>query len=328
MSTAGSVLNVNQKDRIRGAIWGQFVGDAAALGSHWVYDLNELKQLFPDGVQGFENPADDHYHRAKRPGDQTHYGDGALVLLETVADNPSFDPAEFGRRFIEVFRPGVYPGYLDKATQGTLANFERAQQEKPNGKFNFQAGADDDQLATPSRIAAVVARYWLQPDLLQIVARTTRVTQNNATAIATTQAEAFLLRELIKGEPLPSAVKKLKSSLDEFAGDLASGLHSSIQQAEDKTSADVVSATLEFGQACPLPQSFPSALHAFLRHSTDFRAAILETLRAGGDNAGRAAVVGAWSGAYLGVEAIPLDWRTRLSNTSRIANAIDRIVED
>jgi ADP-ribosyl-[dinitrogen reductase] hydrolase len=327
MSTAGSVLNVNQKDRIRGAIWGQFVGDAAALGSHWVYDLNELKQLFPDGVEGFETPADDHYHSAKRPGDQTHYGDGALVLLETVADDPSFDPAEFGRRFVEVFRPGVYPGYLDKATQGTLANFERAQQEKPNGKFDFQAGADDDQLATPSRIAAVVARYWSRPDLLQMVARTTRVTQNNPTAIATTQAEAYLLRELITGEPLLSAVGKLKSSLDEFAGDLASGLRSSIQQAQDKTSADVVSVTLEFGQACPLPQSFPSALHAFLRHSSDFRAAILETLRAGGDNAGRAAVVGAWSGAYLGVDAIPLEWRTRLSNASRIADAIYRIVE-
>ncbi|MBV8586772.1 MAG: ADP-ribosylglycohydrolase family protein, partial [Verrucomicrobia bacterium] len=182
-------------------------------------------------------------------------------------------------------------------------------------------------LATPSRIAAVVARYWSKPDLLPIVARTTRVTQNNATAIATTQAEAFLLRELIRGEPLSSAVEKLKSSLDQFAGDLASVLRSSIEQAQDKTSSDVVSATLEFGQACPLPQSFPSALHAFLRHSTDFRAAILETLRAGGDNAGRAAVVGAWSGAYLGVDAIPLEWRTRLSNTSRIAKAIDQIVE-
>jgi ADP-ribosyl-[dinitrogen reductase] hydrolase len=325
MSTAGSVLNIKQSDRIRGAIWGQFVGDAAALGSHWVYDLNELKELFPKGVQGFESPADDHYHRGKRPGDQTHYGDGALVLLETVADHPSFDPAEFGRRFVEVFQ--VYPGYLDKATKGTLANFEQAQKQKPNGKFEFQSGADDDQLATPSRIAAIVGRFWSRADLLRIVARTTRVTQNNATAIATTQAQAFLLQELIKGESLPSAVEKLKASLDQFAGELGSELRSSIQKAQDKTSADVISATLEFGQACPLPQSFPSALHAFLRHSMDFRAAILETLRAGGDNAGRAAIVGAWSGAYLGMDAIPLDWRTRLSNTSRIADAIDRIVE-
>ena len=327
MSTAASVLNIKQRDRIRGAIWGQFVGDAAALGSHWIYDLNELKELFPKGVQGFESPGDDHYHRGKRPGDQTHYGDGALVLLKTVADDASFNPAEFGRRFVEVFQPGVYPGYLDKATQGTLANFEKARQEKPNADFDFQAGADDDQLATPSRIAAVVARYWSRPDLLQIVAQTTRVTQNNTTAIAFTQAEAFLLRELIKGEPLPDAIERLKSSLDRFAGNLAPGLRSAIQQAQDKTSADVVSTTLEFGQGCPLPQSFPSALHAFLRHSTDFRAAILETLRAGGDNAGRAAIVGAWSGAYLGVDAIPPEWRTRLSNAPYITEAIDRIVE-
>src|SRR5262249_38022813 len=158
--------------------------------------------------------------RAKRPGDQTHYGDGALVLLETVADSASFDPAEFGRRFVEAFQPGVYPGYLDKATKGTLANFEQAQKERPNGKFEFQSGAGAEKLPTPSRIAAVVGRFWSRPDLLEIVARTTRVTQNNATAIATTQAKAFLLQELIKGESLPSAVEKLKSSLNQFAGDL------------------------------------------------------------------------------------------------------------
>ena len=30
------------QDRFKGALWGQFVGDAAALGAHWYYNVAEL----------------------------------------------------------------------------------------------------------------------------------------------------------------------------------------------------------------------------------------------------------------------------------------------
>ena len=79
---------------------------------------------------------------------------------------------------------------------------------------------------------------------------------------------------------------------------------------------------------CPLPQSFPSALHAFLKHSNDFKTAILATLRAGGDNAGRGAMLGSWLGAHLGVDAIPGGWRTRLTAAPRISAALDKILLD
>ena len=74
------------QDRLRGAIWGQLVGDAFCLGSHWIYNLTELEKSFPGGVQGFEAPLEGHYHFGKQPGEQTHYGDGALVMLESVAE--------------------------------------------------------------------------------------------------------------------------------------------------------------------------------------------------------------------------------------------------
>ena len=69
------------EDRLRGAIWGQLVGDAFCLGSHWIYNLTELENAFPGGVHGFETPREGHYHFGKQPGDQTLYGDGALVML-------------------------------------------------------------------------------------------------------------------------------------------------------------------------------------------------------------------------------------------------------
>jgi hypothetical protein len=85
-SAAGTAL-VSLEARIRGALWGRLVADAAALGSHWIYDLEHQRRQFPGGVHGFEKPPPGHYHGGKNPGDQTHYGDGALLLLDSVAEH-------------------------------------------------------------------------------------------------------------------------------------------------------------------------------------------------------------------------------------------------
>ena len=87
-------------------VWGQFLGDAAALGSHWIYNLTELKEKFPAGLAGFESPREGHYHWGKAPGDLTHYGDAALVLLESLAETGEFDPVAYGARFLEKMAPG------------------------------------------------------------------------------------------------------------------------------------------------------------------------------------------------------------------------------
>ncbi|MBV8099512.1 MAG: ADP-ribosylglycohydrolase family protein, partial [Verrucomicrobia bacterium] len=71
MIAGTSVRDVTVQDRLRGAVWGQFVGDAAALGTHWIYDLQELSAQFPGGVVGFESPQPGHYHEGRKPGDQT-----------------------------------------------------------------------------------------------------------------------------------------------------------------------------------------------------------------------------------------------------------------
>src|SRR6202007_841697 len=136
MKAVDSLHNSRIEDRFRGAIWGQFVGDAAALGTPWIYDLTDLQQQFPSGIYGFETPAEGHYHFGKKPGDQTHYGDGALVLLESLATGGAFDARTFGRSFVETFRPGAYSGYIDKATRGTLENYQAFAQFNPVDKFD------------------------------------------------------------------------------------------------------------------------------------------------------------------------------------------------
>jgi ADP-ribosyl-[dinitrogen reductase] hydrolase len=315
--------------RLRGAVWGQFVGDAAALGTHWIYDLDELQRLYPGGINGFEAPKEGHYHFGKQPGDQTHYGDGALILLESLAREGKFDAKAFGSSFVEAFRPGAYSGYIDKATKGTLEDFQAFAKANPLGNFDFQQGADDDQLAAASRLAALTVRYWNDQNLLSIVEKATRVCQNNDQTVAYMKFNAVLLRELLQRRgDVHTALRRAEEETLAAEPQHGREVRRKTREALEETLNEVTEATLTFGQACPLPKSFPSSIHALLRHSDDFESAILAVLRAGGDNAGRASMVGAWLGAHLGVAAIPKAWRIRLTHADRISTALEKILID
>ena len=328
MITEDSAQEVTAEDRLRGAVWGQFVGDAAALGAHWFYDLSELSARFPGGVFGFEAPAAGDYHESKKPGDQTHYGDGALVLLESIAEYGSFGPRTFGNRFVETFGSAHYRDYLDWATQGTLKNYKRFAESNSPADYDFQQGADDAEAATASRLAGLAVRYWRDPNLAALIESLTRVCQNNRRAIGYMKYHGLLLVELFLGLEVRDALENAMTKVALLAPELSAELRQQTKKVLAHIGKEVTEATLEFGQACPLPQSFPSALHAFLKHPNDFETAIVANLRAGGDNAGRGAMLGSWLGAYLGIDAIPHEWRTRLTAAPRISAALDKILLD
>ncbi|GFE60908.1 ADP-ribosylglycohydrolase family protein [Geobacter sp. AOG2] len=317
--------DVSLADRIAGAVWGQFVGDAFCLGSHWVYDLNELDRLFPGGPRGFDPPAEGHYHFGKGPGELTHYGDAALLLLRSLMERDGFDAADFGSRFVAMMECPAYKGYRDHATTGTLANFRAFREAHPDAAYSFQDGADDDQPATISRLAPLAARYFRSSDYLTQVERATRVCQNNERAVAYLKAHAVILRELFSGRPLSEALNKAAEQM-ETEGYPGAEVSRNIRDACSSRSLPVRTVTARFGQSCPLANSFPAAVHSALHHDNDFSGALKATASAGGDNAGRAAMVGSWLGAFLGVSAIPGEWRKRLKAYVEIENGVGRLM--
>lgn len=317
-------------DRVRGAIWGQLVGDAFCLGVHWIYDLQELRRVHPDGVHGFETPAADHYHAGKASGDQTHYGDAALLLLQSVAELGRVDAQDFGQRFVAKFGSPDYLGYRDHATKDTLSNAAAFAKDHPDKTFGYQQGADDDQLATVSRLAPVVALAVLQDigqaDLLSQVETITRVTQNNPRAVAYAKADALVLAALLGGKTLHEALRGTQDAMAGIEPEHGKEVAEKFRAAADATILTVEDATQEFGQSCPLEHSFPSSVHCLVQHSTSYNDAMLANAAAGGDNAGRAAMIGAWSGAHLGVNAVPQVWRERLRASATVHAAVETLL--
>ena len=325
MSTAKEKATPDLSDRCRGTIWGQFVGDAVCLGSHWIYDRKELAKRFPGGVTGFETPAQDHYHAGKRSGDFTHYGDAALLLLQSVAQLAHFSPQDFGARFVALFSSKEYPGYRDHATKGMLENYLPFAAQYPNNPYHFQGGADDDQPATATRLAPVVVAHFRDAELIRVVESATRVCQNNSRAFIYMNCHALIIKALLSGSSLEDAFKtgaRAVANEPEYGKEVSGATEAVLSQ----RGQGVLEATLGFGQSCPLKSSFPAAMHAALKYRDDPRRALLESANAGGDNAARCAMIGTWLGALHGITGIPSEWRQKVNARDELESCIEKIV--
>lgn len=89
-----------------------------------------------------------------------------------------------------------------------------------------------------------------------------------------------------------------------------------IQAGRHATTRDFVSAQgWQRGPSGYILQTLPAVLHAWWLHPTDYRAALIDIIAAGGDADSTAALVGGIVGAHVGDAGIPEDWLAGLRDT-------------
>ncbi len=89
--------------------------------------------------------------------------------------------------------------------------------------------------------------------------------------------------------------------------------------------ADKARVVAELGHGIEAFNSVPTAIYSFLAHPHSFAGAVLYAISLGGDTDTIGAMTGAISGAYLGVESIPADWRAKLENSHYIADLAEKL---
>lgn len=114
------------------SVLGAVVGDAASLGLHWVYDLEQLKGFVAEngGAPEFQPAARSSWHGGKAKGLTSMYGATAVTTLKSLADNKGWVSGKFNGAYLETFGPGgSYVGYADKAMKLTVLNLLTASVE-------------------------------------------------------------------------------------------------------------------------------------------------------------------------------------------------------
>lgn len=298
-------------DNAKAMVLASFIGDALALGPHWEYDTTLLAERFGP-VTGYIAPPKDGYHAGKKAGDQTHYGDQTLVLLDSLAARGGFDLDDFAVLWRKLF--AGYSGYVDGATRMTLKIFDF-------GEGPTNSGSNSSDLAGAARVAPLV--YALGDDLPLLVeaARAqTKMTHNHARVI---EAAEFFARTAwaVLGGKKPEAALILAGEAGYASAPIGQWLDMGLASA----GRDTVSAIAGFGQTCNIEEAMPGVIHLIARHGRDLSACLRENVMAGGDSAARGLLAGMVVGAAVGMEGVPGAWVAELAARSAIEDDLQAI---
>lgn len=244
----------------------------------------------------------------------------ARELLQSYVGLGRFDAADYAARIAAIFREGRIVG-RGRATSEAAERLIR-------GTFWTEAGTPPPSAGNGSamRAAPIGLMFWDDPERMLSAAHDQgRITHQDprcsAGAVAVAGAVALALRGTIDRE---GWVRQLGHWVDGFDPVLGDGIRhlADLTRASPRQALPVIRS---FGCAADydngwlgispfVTQSVLWSLYSFLRQPEDYRATIRCAIAVGGDVDTTAAMAGAISGAYLGLDALPMDLAASLTD--------------
>ena len=185
-------------------------------------------------------------------------------------------------------------------------------------------GAVDQQLPAISKLPALVGAQTVaavdDATLMLSVESAVRTTSDHPQSVAYGVVSANMMQAAINGADMTQVIAAGRAVANtEIDAELAKAL-SMVEQANTEV-------TKQFGMACDLKSGVPSAVHN-LATTSDYTTAVRNNIYAGGDNCGRAILVGALAGAVYGVDGdagIPQAWIDRLGARTEIDAILSKL---
>ena len=254
--------------RVRSALLGSLIADAAAMPLHWEYSQARIASLVGSGVPEFFSPPLNIWYTGK-PGGSTPYGQQSLAYLSVGGQASGFQPTAVQAAYYQLYSPSTCPGpsggwYLDASTKEFLANYAVGRRYPSVGGQDNQADAAAHAVLVTALLAGNTSA------LLDALEPVIRVTQDTADAAAFGAAAARLLEATLVynyssgAAAVADTVAALRSPTRHhpFAQDAA--LADAMEAAAAAAAAGQASAAfiLRTGQSCDYPYTLPNV--AFL----------------------------------------------------------------
>lgn len=306
----------------QGALLGALTADAAAMGLHWLYDQNRIREV-AGAAPEFRAPNAADYvgpdggglgyfaHGGKRPGDYSHYGAQMLAMAGSLARAGGYDAEEYAKSFREWFGyGGAWRGYIDRPTRATLDAMARAEAEQ---RPLTECGADDAQLPAISKLPPLIARHHGDADLAANVESAVRLTNDRDDSVRWGLAAARMLGAALDAARPEETVEAARGVDRAIDAQIDAALALRNETPEDAARA--------FALHCQLEVAFPVIAH-LIATAESFAAAARANIRAGGDSCGRAILMGAVLGACFAnddARGVPRDWLARIEVPGALA---------
>ena len=335
--------SVSLEDRISGALFGMFIGDALAMPVHWYYDTNALRRDYGEVAHFMQprNPHPDsilwrssysppnskadilheqaqywgkkgiHYHQFLKAGENTLNLSLARELLILLQQKGSYSTEIWLERMINFMTSSG--SHNDTYAEEYLRHFfiAYAQGNKPD-----ESGRDDEHhIGGYSLMLPLVITYSQRPEFaLQTSLEHLALTHGGPAMHAWGGVIARALLCAIQGQPLRDSIMR---AVQESNVDIDVMLLEALADYPDNS---VVGK--HFSSACYVEYAVPATLYLALKYDGSPERGLIANTMCGGDNAGRGAVLGALLGAAHGINAWPSKWINGLRNPPPVVQLI------
>jgi len=252
--------------------------------------------------------------------DDTHM---MIGIAESLIKNNGFDGKDMAYTFIRNYELEPFRGYgpgpprIFRWIKAGEAWDKAAEKLYHGGSFGN---------GSAMRIAPIGLFYYNNLDELREVAyKSSQITHAHNLGKEGGALQAYAIALAISLQP-SSAVDR-----DDFLAKLASYVHNGIYKEkltkikELLAKPDRGKVATELGNGIEAFNSVPAAIYSFLANPDSFAEAVLYAISLGGDTDTIGAMTGAISGAYLGIQSIPEEWKNKLERRGYIEEIANKL---
>ena len=292
---------------------GATVADAAARPLHWVYNQKKLLSYIK-GKKDFtflkKNKSP--FYNIKT-GKVSGYNAIGQVMFETLLEDHRNIEKRFKKNITKSFGPGsIYWKNLSLRAKYKKVKDWRGIIKGPwihqniietvrniRAKKKLTGGVKVNE--SDGYCAALP--YFLYGYNLKNIKQIISIVTVSKISLKYALAKFYLLDLALKGsqDPINEFIKKFKKN------SYFKNIVNDIQKVKRLKSKPHSLLVKKLGMACSYPGTFNSSIHSII-NSTNYKSAILRTIKAGGCNCSRVNFIGAYFAALKGVETIPKSW--------------------
>ena len=302
---------------------GATVADAAARPLHWVYNQRKLLTYIKGKKDfAFLTKNKSPFYNIKT-GKVSGYNEVGHVMFKTLVEGHENIEERFKKNITKNFGPGsVYWKNLNlrakyrkvKDWRGIIKGpwihqniIETVKNIKTKKKLTGGAKVNESD-----GYCAALPFFLYGCDLNSLKKIISTVTVSKV-SLKYALAKFYLIDLALKGakNPINEFLKKFKknSYFKSVVDDIRR-----VKKLKSKPHAKVVK---KLGMACSYPGTFNSSIHSII-NSTNYKNAILGTIKAGGCNCSRVNFIGAYFAALKGVNSIPKSWIKKTDRAKKI----------
>lgn len=316
---------ITKESRIKGALYGLYIGDALAMPVHWYYDRDAMKKDYgyvtdylspknphPGSILSYKkyDPINEkgdilhdqaqywgkkgiHYHQFLKAGENTLNLKIVTLLIESLNEKGKYDADDYLERYIRfMITPRMHKDtYVEEYHRHFFTEYAK-------GTSPRRCGSEEKHIGGLAGLAPIILFYSNDPQRAREAALE-HLSLSHLGKIMEEAADVFI--------NLLLAVLNEKSLRDEILKSTGSVLlpfdENTFLKWMTQPDKEVVGG--RFSAACYVNESIPSVVYLAYKYSDKPEECLITNTNLGGDNAYRGAVLGAVLGASNGFEAWP-----------------------